>query len=246
METLVGTPYYIAPEVLKGDYGNGCDIWSLGVLLYILLSGYLPFSGRTQAEVFERITDAKVSFKRKEWEQVSPEAIDLVKEMLTASPASRITAAGALKHRWFKMNRAVEEGKQADHRLDPDIMRSLQEYRGISTLKKAALNVFVKTLATKDVEHLREQFHALDTKQTGFIDVHELSSALRAAHLDLPAPEVERIISEIDYAGNGLINYSEFLAATVSTKEFLTEAKLWALFKQFDTDDTNFITRENI
>ena len=92
METIVGTPYYIAPEVLEGDYGYECDIWSLGVMLYILLSGYLPFSGKSPAIVFERILEANVSFKQKEWLKVSAEGIDLVKQMLARSPTRRITA----------------------------------------------------------------------------------------------------------------------------------------------------------
>lgn len=63
MKTLVGTPYYVAPEVLLGQYGVECDTWSLGVIMYTLLSGYLPFYGTTPGEVFERIRNGKVTFE---------------------------------------------------------------------------------------------------------------------------------------------------------------------------------------
>jgi calcium-dependent protein kinase len=82
MSTIVGTPYYIAPEVLKGKYNDKCDIWSLGVIMYILLSGYLPFGGDGAAAVFEKVIEGKISFSQKEWKKVSDEAIDLIKKML--------------------------------------------------------------------------------------------------------------------------------------------------------------------
>jgi calcium-dependent protein kinase len=93
MKTIVGTPYYIAPEVLQGKYGLKCDIWSLGVILYILLSGYLPFSGGTVAEIFEKVSKGEYTFTQKEWKQVSPEAIDLVKCMLQVNTKKRLSAA---------------------------------------------------------------------------------------------------------------------------------------------------------
>ena len=82
MHTIVGTPYYIAPEVLNGKYGLKCDVWSLGVIMYILLSGYLPFGGAGAAEVFEKVQAGDYSFKQKEWKKVSDEGKDLINHML--------------------------------------------------------------------------------------------------------------------------------------------------------------------
>jgi calcium-dependent protein kinase len=82
MNTIVGTPYYIAPEVLKGKYNVKCDIWSLGVIMYILLSGYLPFGGTGAAEVFEKVQAGEYSFSQKEWKKVSDEGKDLINHML--------------------------------------------------------------------------------------------------------------------------------------------------------------------
>ena len=82
MKTKVGSPYYVAPEVLEGKYGFECDLWSLGVIMYILLSGYLPFSGNTTNDVFQKIKDAKVEFKQKEWVSVSKEAKDLIRRLI--------------------------------------------------------------------------------------------------------------------------------------------------------------------
>lgn len=102
LATMVGTPYYVAPEVLEGFYSFECDLWSIGVIMYILLSGYLPFSGNTRAEVFERVKSADYNFNQKEWDNVSQNAKDLITEMLTTNRKNRITASAALKHSWFK------------------------------------------------------------------------------------------------------------------------------------------------
>ena len=86
MKSIVGSPYYVAPEVLDAKYGLQCDIWSLGVILYILLCGYLPFMGATPTEIFDKISEGKYSMKQKEWNKVCNEAKDLVKKMLETNP----------------------------------------------------------------------------------------------------------------------------------------------------------------
>jgi calcium-dependent protein kinase len=78
MRTLVGTPYYVAPEVLEGTYGAECDCWSLGVIMYALLSGCLPFFGSSPIEVFDKIRKANVNFEYKEFKNISNSAKDLI------------------------------------------------------------------------------------------------------------------------------------------------------------------------
>lgn len=107
LDTVVGTPYYVAPEVLKGTYGYECDMWSLGVIMYILLSGCLPFSGANAPEVFEKVKTANFTFETKEWKGVSDEAKDLIRKLLTVDIKKRLTASNAVKHTWFTI---LEEG----------------------------------------------------------------------------------------------------------------------------------------
>lgn len=101
LETIVGTPYYLAPEILNGQYGYECDCWSLGVIMYIVLSGYLPFPGQTQPEVFEKVKSGDVHFEYREFDAVSDNAKDLIKKMLTVNKKKRFTCAQALAHAWF-------------------------------------------------------------------------------------------------------------------------------------------------
>lgn len=107
MKTIAGTPYYMAPEVLDGQYDSKCDTWSIGVLLYVFMSGYLPFQGENRNEVFSKIQNGKFHFKHQEFEVASPEVIDLIKKLLIVDPKKRLTAGEALKHPWFKK---IEEG----------------------------------------------------------------------------------------------------------------------------------------
>lgn len=98
----------------------------------------------------------------------------------------------------------------------------------------------------EEIEHLREQFRKMDTDNTGMINANELEEAMRELNLSNTADEIKNIIKSVDYQGNGKINYSEFLAATVSVKSVLTNEMLLALFKHFDTDDSGYITPDNI
>jgi calcium-dependent protein kinase len=242
MKTTCGTPYYVAPEVLDGSgYDSECDIWSLGVIMYILLSGYLPFHGNTLSEIYDKIIEQDPSFERKCWEKVSDAAIELIKKCLTRKPKNRITAVKALESSWFK---EVEEKEK--NPLSEEVIQALKSYDANSVLKKEAMNILIKMLKDDEIEDLREQFRAIDKDYTGTISPKELEEAIRAAGKNVTADEIKRIISKVDYLQNGKINYSEFLAATISARTVITNEMLWALFKHFDTDNSGYISSENI
>ena len=107
--TVAGTPYYMSPEVLNGSYGKEADIWSLGVVLYTLVSGYLPFQGNSAPEVFRKIKDASFHFNHKEFESVSEECKDLIRRLLVSNAGQRLSGKQALAHPWFKtMESAID------------------------------------------------------------------------------------------------------------------------------------------
>ena len=103
LHTVAGTPYYMAPEVLEGSYTSKADIWSLGVLLYTLVSGYLPFQGNNAAEVFRKIKDVDYHFNHIEFANVSADCKDLISKLLVGNAKKRIDGQQALKHPWFKI-----------------------------------------------------------------------------------------------------------------------------------------------
>lgn len=139
LKTIAGTPYYMAPEVLDGRYDSKCDTWSLGVLLYVFMSGYLPFQGDNRNDVFSKIQQARFHFNHVEFKEVSEEVIDLIKNLLVVDPKQRLSAGDALNHKWFKKH--VEANEKA---INPEVIQRLQSFKGVSKLKKAAMNMLVK------------------------------------------------------------------------------------------------------
>lgn len=104
MNQKLGTPYYIAPEVLDKNYDEKCDIWSCGVIMYIILCGYPPFNGQNDQVIMERVKIGKFNFDTQEWKQISQEAKNLISNMLQKDPAKRFSAEQCLQDKWFQMN----------------------------------------------------------------------------------------------------------------------------------------------
>lgn len=102
MSQIFGTAYYIAPEVLKGEYNEKCDLWSIGVILYILLSGKPPFDGNDDKEIVTNVRMGVYSITGSDWKNISADAKDLIKKMLTYDAQNRINAEEALNHSWIK------------------------------------------------------------------------------------------------------------------------------------------------
>jgi calcium-dependent protein kinase len=126
--------------------------------MYVLLCGYLPFQGENRNVVFNKIQSAKFHFNHKEFNRVSEEGKDLIRKMLVVDPSKRITPLQALKDPWFSKHKNIEAGCEED-RLDQEVVTSLRQFKGVSTLKKVALNILVKMAPdSKDIEHLRAVF----------------------------------------------------------------------------------------
>ena len=246
MHTVVGTPYYVAPEVLQGNYGKECDVWSLGVLLYVMLAGYPPFYGDSQHEIFKRIIRGIYDFDREEWSDVSAEARDLISSMLVVNPAKRATTEKVLRHEWFSIFEV-----QARPQVPLRILERLKRHHRPRKLRSEVLKVVVKLLSNEEINELRQAFEAIDTQNTGFITVEELQQAMTTAGLTVAGDEIAsnchaEIVREADYLHMGQLNYTEFVLATLDRKKVVTEEVLYNAFKQFDTENRGYITPEDL
>ena len=141
----IGTAYYIAPEVLNGSYSKECDIWSIGVISYILLSGSPPFRGKSDLEILKSIQEGKVTFDQPVWKQISPTAINFIVSCLTKEANQRVTAEQLLKHQFIQDHSIIKvDDLQAKSTLD-----NLIKFHTGNTLKAATLSFIGSQLISK-------------------------------------------------------------------------------------------------
>lgn len=241
MTTRVGTPYYIAPEVLGRHYDKSCDLWSIGVITYILLCGYPPFYGDTDPEIFASVRAGRYDFDSPEWTHVSAEAKDLISRLLLLDPSKRLTADEALRHPWLS-----GFAPSTEINLNSNIFTSLKRFTGNNKLKKAALAVIADQMTETEIVELKNQFMAIDADGNGVITVAELADALRTMGHGMIESEVTELVKGIDIDGDGLVDYPEFLAATMKRNLANKEEYLVNAFNYFDTKKQGVITKADL
>ncbi|XP_043813638.1 calcium-dependent protein kinase 7 isoform X2 [Manihot esculenta] len=171
---IVGSPYYMAPEVLRRNYGPEVDVWSAGVILYILLCGVPPFWAETEQGVAQAIIRSVIDFKRDPWPKVSDNAKDLVKKMLNPDPKLRLTAQQVLEHPW------IQNAKKAPNvSLGETVKARLKQFSTMNKLKKRALRVVAEHLSVEEVAGLQEAFDVMDITKRGKINLEELRIGLQ-------------------------------------------------------------------
>ncbi|WZZ38194.1 hypothetical protein YC2023_034453 [Brassica napus] len=189
---IVGSAYYIAPEVLKRKYGPEADIWSIGVMLYILLCGVPPFWAESENGIFNAILKSHVDFSSDPWPSISPQAKDLVKKMLNSDPKQRLTAAQVLNHPWIK-----EDGEAPDVPLDNAVMSRLKQFKAMNNFKKVALRVIAGCLSEEEIMGLKEMFKGMDTDSSGTITLEELRQGLAKQGTRLSEYEVQQLMEAV-------------------------------------------------
>ncbi|KAL3599122.1 hypothetical protein D5086_007040 [Populus alba] len=190
---LVGSAYYVAPEVLRRNYGAEVDIWSAGVILYILLSGVPPFWGDTEQVIFDSILRGHIDFSSDPWPSISSSAKDLVKQMLRADPKERLSAVEVLNHPWMR-----EDGA-SDKPLDIAVLTRMKQFRAMNKLKKVALKVIAENLSEEEIMGLKEMFKSMDTDNNGTITFEELKAGLPKLGTKLSESEVRHLMEAVMY-----------------------------------------------
>lgn len=239
MTGATGTLCYAASEVLKGEYTEKCDIWSLGVIIHTFLSGLPPFYG-SDAEVTKLIHQGDVKFAAPVWKKVSKHAKDLIKHMITVDAKSRYSAEQVLNHPWIAKHAHLSEED-----ISEDVMNSLKHFRASCKLKKACLTVMARNLSEQTIEKLKGVFRSLDANGDGTISAHDIHEGLLKANVDVPA-DLDEILKEMDSDGSGVIDYTEFLAASLESKHYVQEEVCWQAFRVFDLDGSGKLSKNEI
>lgn len=242
MSTKAGTSYYVAPEVLAGRYGRACDTWSCGVIMYLLLCGRPPFNGRDDREVLAKVRKGRLAFVDKEWSHISMDAQDLVRQLMTRNPNERCTAEQALNHDWLKH----KAPKATDVALKQGFVDKLSNFQSHCRLKKAALQIIARELNDTQISQLKAAFTALDVNGDGLLTLKELKEGIQSTGLTALPADLEQIMESIDTDGSGVIEYSEFLAATLDHRKYMQEDVCKTAFDVFDLDGDGHISPEEL
>ncbi|ERM96268.1 hypothetical protein AMTRI_Chr09g15000 [Amborella trichopoda] len=237
---IVGSAYYVAPEVLRRNYGKEIDVWSAGVILYILLSGVPPFWAETEKGIFDAILQGDIDFASDPWPSISNSAKDLIRKMLTQDPKNRITASQVLEHPWMKADAA------SDKPISSAVLTRMKQFRAMNKLKKLALKVIAENLSEEEIKGLKQMFKNMDTDGSGTITYEELRAGLNRLGSRLSEAEVKQLMDAADVDRSGSIDYIEFITATMHRHRLEREENLYKAFQYFDTDNSGFITRDEL
>jgi len=246
LSQTVGTVYTMAPEVIQGNYGELCDVWSIGVLAFMLLSSSLPFFGETRRDVIKRIMKGRFNFKTRRWKGVSQEAKDFVTSLLVYDVNNRPSCADALTHEWFRGDNPNASAERVVSSAVMDrVQGTIQTFAGYTKLKKLALYVIAHKSSADEIGFLQQLFrNRFDVEKDGVISMKEFKEALSI--YSYTENELESIFHAIDIDGGDDIAYSEFLAATIEAHGSIEEDRIAEAFDRLDSDDTGYITVSNL
>jgi len=235
MKDIVGTPCYVAPEVLQGVYTNACDVWSVGVVLYTMLNGKPPFTG-TSSEVLSKVAKAAVFFPEKDWGNISTDAKDFILKMLERDPDKRLIAKQCLEHSWLK-----KQGCSNSPQLDVKVLTKIRNSKKQPRFKQEVLGIVRKFLHPLVVKYYTNNFRAIDQNDDGYITVPDLVQTAKEQNIDITEKEAIKLIQMMDFDKNGHCSISDFVAAAVDERFYSEEiAKL--AFDHFDVQKDGYIT----
>ena len=245
LSKITGTPNYIAPEVIKESYTEKCDMWSCGIIMYLLLSGKFPFKAGGHDELLNKISYGKYNLEHGIWKTISDSAKDLISHLIEKNPSRRFSSKQALEHPWVK--------KLATPNVD-EIFFKRTFTRMLSITKKPKLKEVFQTFMLGQVSKNNQElklfervFTTIDRDRNGVISKDELIAQLKIEMSEEVAlKEAERIISVVDNDGSGEIDYTEFLRVCLEEESFICKEKIKKAFYYFDKDRSNTIEKQEL
>ena len=248
-KSLIGSPYYIAPEVLDRNYNEKCDLWSCGVIMYILLSGKVPFNGKSNNEIFENIKKGYFDIENGIWKKISKNAKDLICKLLDKDVNKRINANDALMHKWLIDNESKKLFIKIENKaITKKLVNNLINYKSNSVIQETALAYLVHNFnQTRNVINACKLFCKIDTDNDGKINEKELFLGLKQIINKRNLEDIcKQIFNNIDMNHNVYVEYEEFVRGAVDKEKFLSENILKFAYRYFDKDENEEISYEEI
>ena len=245
MTSLVGTPYYISPDVLKENYTEKCDIWSCGIILYSLLLGHPPFKGKNMKEIFKKILAYEISFDNKIFHSITDSALDLIKKMIEFDSDKRISAEEALKHPFILLS---DSNSLIDEKTANDILNNIKNFYVNEKLQQATLSYIVHYNINKDdIGEFERIFKDFDVNGDGRLSINEIKIGFEKLYGKvLSGFELENIINLMDTDKDNFVEYQEFLRVAMNSQMLINESNLRSAFEGFDRDNNGCLDKKEI
>ena len=242
LHTILGTPYYMAPEVLKGDYNEKCDIWSIAAITYYLITGTEPFKGDISNQIFSRILYTEPDYSPTKFWNTSENLLDFLKKCFSKDPGRRPTALEALSHPWFEnLFKKIHSPKF----IGENIFYNISTTKKFSQLKRLIMRYVVYNMGHAELNMYKKAFIAFDKDNTGVITPEELKRLFAVYHKTLSETQIKNIMSVSDEK-NDFLTYYEFIILCLQVDEFLSPIKLLDAFLFFDVDNNNEIDNDDL
>lgn len=205
----MGTAYYIAPEVLLKSYDFKCDIWSLGVSTYVLLTGQYPFPGEEDTDIHRNVLNMAINYQSPIIKPLTINAKDFISKCLQRDVNKRMSAAEAQAHPWFREMKLEEREKVLQQTLD-----SLRNFATKKKLTKVFAQVLSHALSPRQRSKFLKEFLKLDIEYKGLVSFEDMKNVLQK-DLQVTAEDAENIFSSIDEEKKGIIHFHQFIAASM-------------------------------
>ena len=244
MHSILGTPYYVAPEVLKGEYDEKCDIWSIGAMTYLMLCGEPPFNGNSNNEIFKKIVKENIKFKSLLWKNISNNAKDFVKICLSKNSNKRPSAQEALNHIWFSN---VKNEIHNNKNIKKEILLNIKDFNINYEFKQMVLKYLINNkLSYEEKKVFKDAFYALDFNHNGFIIESDLKKAFDLFNINIDEKQINHLFNILPENKNLGLGFIEFIMAGIDKKSIFTEENLEDAFNYFDINKTGDIEFDNL
>ena len=240
LRNVVGTPYFIAPEMLNGKYDEKCDIWSIGVILYYMLSGKYPFQSDDNINIFQKIESEQPNF----WElNISENALNFLRKCLTKNPRLRPSAKEFLLHPWLE---TIFSSIRLNSFISENLILNFSKHNKYPLLKKLTLKYLLSNMGSIELAPYKSAFYSFDFNNKGIINIIEIKRIFKIYNINLTDSQIKRIMTICDEPNKKYLTYTEFILCCINIGDILTPEKLMNAFFFFDMDNNLIIDSNDL